>query len=345
MRWRELRRVVCVCAVVALGGCGSERAAPDSAEADETAGSTVSQPSTDASGSAQPESTSTPSISTRMTTTEPPPERTEGDVAICNNGDYSNNADFSATCSSADGVREWLARYALCDNYTLVRLEDGRPCDGGKSAFVRLLDDDEPTVLAVDAFGTEAMNRLRCTSVDGPVSIGGVDGSFACTSSSGGVAFVAGGPGLGRLDVTKMLMTDPSYDAIASTFVAFKDSDTVVFALSDFAFWGNDGPDFDQFDAIDTDCLNPGLDDPALCGPAPGAVPDLLCVRLDLAEEALRDLDLPEPVLIDATGEGRSVFLAENWIVVDQSPASFAMVSDQIQLAVVKASDSSNPCP
>ncbi len=33
----------------------------------------------------------------------------EGNVALCNNGDFSNNTDFGKTCSGADGLDEWLA--------------------------------------------------------------------------------------------------------------------------------------------------------------------------------------------------------------------------------------------
>ncbi len=46
----------------------------------------------------------------------------EGNVALCNNGDFSNNTDFGKTCSGADGLDEWLAEYGECNDGTTIKM-------------------------------------------------------------------------------------------------------------------------------------------------------------------------------------------------------------------------------
>ena len=59
------------------------------------------------------------------------------------------------------------------------------------------------------------------------------------------------------------------YDQFASTFALRPDGNVVVFAPSDFDFWGDypfdDAEFFERFDVVDTDCLGLPTDDPALC--------------------------------------------------------------------------------
>lgn len=62
------------------------------------------------------------------TTTSQPSGPPEGAVARCNNGDFSDNTDFYATCSSADGVDEWLAPYGECNDGTVVTMSKSASC-------------------------------------------------------------------------------------------------------------------------------------------------------------------------------------------------------------------------
>lgn len=53
----------------------------------------------------------------------------EGYVALCNDGNYSNNLDLTATCSGGDGIDRWLAEWGECDDGEIVRLAQGA-CGG-----------------------------------------------------------------------------------------------------------------------------------------------------------------------------------------------------------------------
>lgn len=61
----------------------------------------------------------------------------DGAVALCGDGSYSDNADFSATCSSGDGVDEWLATYGECKDGTIFALSEDASC--GKNGGFRAL--------------------------------------------------------------------------------------------------------------------------------------------------------------------------------------------------------------
>ena len=54
----------------------------------------------------------------------------EGNVALCNNGDFSNNTDFGKTCSGADGLDEWLAEYGECNDGTTIKMAKNSSCGG-----------------------------------------------------------------------------------------------------------------------------------------------------------------------------------------------------------------------
>jgi len=50
------------------------------------------------------------------------------DVARCNDGLFSNNTDFAATCSSAGGVAEWLATFGECTDGTVIKMSEDASC-------------------------------------------------------------------------------------------------------------------------------------------------------------------------------------------------------------------------
>lgn len=81
-----------------------------------------------------------PTATERSTTTEAPAEAEaepvaeeadgpgEGDFAKCKDGEYSDNADLSAICSSHDGVDEWLAEYGECEDGSVIALRGEPEC-------------------------------------------------------------------------------------------------------------------------------------------------------------------------------------------------------------------------
>lgn len=61
-----------------------------------------------------------------------------GNVALCNDGGYSDNTDFSATCSGGDGIDKWLATFGECRDGTIIKLSATASCDDN-DGFKRLL--------------------------------------------------------------------------------------------------------------------------------------------------------------------------------------------------------------
>lgn len=53
----------------------------------------------------------------------------DGNVARCNNGTFSDNTDFRATCSSNDGVDAWLAPYGRCGDGHVIAMSEDATCD------------------------------------------------------------------------------------------------------------------------------------------------------------------------------------------------------------------------
>ena len=98
---RTMRKIVRVpigiAAVFALISCGSSGdAATGVAAAEATATSTTEETTT---------TTSTTTTAPPTTTIDPIIEANEaGYVALCNDGNYSTNMDFRATCSGGDGI-------------------------------------------------------------------------------------------------------------------------------------------------------------------------------------------------------------------------------------------------
>ena len=64
------------------------------------------------------------------------PSASDGDVARCDDGTFSDNTDFVATCSSHGGVDAWLATYGECGDGHVVRLSPSASC-GEHDGFLR----------------------------------------------------------------------------------------------------------------------------------------------------------------------------------------------------------------
>jgi hypothetical protein len=125
-----------------------------------------------ASPSEEPESASPG----QTTTTISPDAKAvaEGNVARCNDGGYSDNTDFSATCSGGDGIDKWLAPFGECTDGTIIKMGPDASCDDN-DGFDRLLAADyEPTAAKGDV--------ARCK--DGTFS-DNTDFSATCSSRDG----------------------------------------------------------------------------------------------------------------------------------------------------------------
>ena len=68
-----------------------------------------------------------------------------GSVALCNDGNYSDNADFDATCSGGDGIDYWLGSYGECENDRIILMAEGSDCDGNGGFRTVLSADFIPT--------------------------------------------------------------------------------------------------------------------------------------------------------------------------------------------------------
>jgi hypothetical protein len=69
------------------------------------------------------------------------PEPDSDDVALCVDGNYSTNTDFSKTCSGGDGVERWLSTYGECSDGTVITMGRATRCPDG-ATFVRRLPSD-----------------------------------------------------------------------------------------------------------------------------------------------------------------------------------------------------------
>lgn len=61
-------------------------------------------------------------------------------VALCNDGGYSDNLDFRATCSGGDGIDVWLATYGQCAGGAVIKMRHDSECNTGE--FDHLLPGD-----------------------------------------------------------------------------------------------------------------------------------------------------------------------------------------------------------
>jgi hypothetical protein len=110
-------------------------------------------------------------------TTAPGPR--PDDVALCNDGNYSNNHSFHATCSGGGGIDRWLAPFGECSDGTVIEMSDTAECPSG-ATFRQLLPEDytppEPEATELDIARCVDGNYSDNTSLD------------ATCSSHGGVA-------------------------------------------------------------------------------------------------------------------------------------------------------------
>ena len=56
------------------------------------------------------------------------PLPTDDDVALCNNGVFSDNTDFGGTCTSAGDVAQWLAPFGECADGTVIKMSEDASC-------------------------------------------------------------------------------------------------------------------------------------------------------------------------------------------------------------------------
>lgn len=123
-----------------------------------------------ACGGSSSESKETIATSTTValtTTTVDPIDaaNTAGYVALCNDGNFSDNTDFAATCSGGDGIDRWLSEYGECSNGSSIKMASGAACPSG-SQFVGLRPSDfEPADITIpDVTGLpliEAISTIR----------------------------------------------------------------------------------------------------------------------------------------------------------------------------------------
>ena len=73
-------------------------------------------------------------------------------------------------------------------------------------------------------------------------------------------------------------------------------------------------------------------------------MPNVVCVNLQVAQDTIQNAGVFFSRSHDATGQGRNQIIDSNWIVVAQSPATGAAVSEgEAVLEVVKTGEPS-PC-
>ena len=78
---------------------------------------------------------------TEVTTTTVDPDTNaikDGNVARCNDGGYSDNHDFAATCSGGDGIDKWLAPFGECQDGTVIKMSAKATCQDNEG-FKKLL--------------------------------------------------------------------------------------------------------------------------------------------------------------------------------------------------------------
>lgn len=107
------------------------------------------------------------------------PKPTAADVALCRNGTYSDNTDFSATCSSNHGVDRWLAPYGQCRDGTAIAMVEDATCDDN-GGFKRLVDPARSREDLKLAVGYWAMGGQLALSAIGDTLL-----SFANAAQSG----------------------------------------------------------------------------------------------------------------------------------------------------------------
>jgi hypothetical protein len=80
------------------------------------------------------------------------PEAGPDDVALCKDGNFSDNTDFLATCSGGDGVDRWLATYGECSDGSTITMSANASCPAGASFVGLRAADYEPSAAALPDF-------------------------------------------------------------------------------------------------------------------------------------------------------------------------------------------------
>lgn len=65
----------------------------------------------------------------------------DGLVALCNDGNFSDNEEFAKTCSGGDGIQRWLSNYGECSDGTVLSMRSIPDCSD-RGGFARLLPRD-----------------------------------------------------------------------------------------------------------------------------------------------------------------------------------------------------------
>ncbi|WCO65048.1 Ltp family lipoprotein [Iamia majanohamensis] len=98
------------------------------------------------------------------------PAAGDGDIALCNDGTYSDNRELRNTCSSHDGVEEWLAEYGECEGGDVVRLAEDERCPMGEDLSKLLPGYTPPTTTAPPATTSPPTTTAPPTTTSPPTT-------------------------------------------------------------------------------------------------------------------------------------------------------------------------------
>lgn len=114
------------------------------------------------------------------------PSATTEDVARCKDGLFSDNSDFSETCSSHGGVDGWLATYGACTDGTTITMGESSSCDDhGRFAGLMPVDFVPPTTTLPQATTTAPITLLTpCTELQERA------GGFVCAPTGFGPLWI-----------------------------------------------------------------------------------------------------------------------------------------------------------
>lgn len=221
-----------------------------------------------------------------------------GFVALCNDGNYSDNRDFNATCSGGDGIDYWLSTFGRCEDGSIVVMES-KPSCSGQGGFDTLMPRDfEPEAGADDV--------ARCN--DGNFS-NNHDFRATCSGGDGVDAWLA--PYGECSDGSVIEMSNSTSCPGGSTFVGLLPPDYTTTTTS-------------------------SPPPTTIAAPQTIATPDLTGMPLDDAISELTAAGL-EHTAIDII-EGRSIIVRSNWVVVEQTPpAGFPLLAgESVDLGVAR---------
>jgi hypothetical protein len=79
-----------------------------------------------------------------------------GTFAACKDGTFSDDPEFSDTCSNNKGVARWLAPYVLCKSGEFFELSQDASCAGRRGGVDRLLTESEARAIGTFSTSTTA---------------------------------------------------------------------------------------------------------------------------------------------------------------------------------------------